>query len=111
MIRNIPNHYTQLTMVRELEGLGFQDSYDFLYVPLDKGTNGSVGYPAALARVSAAACWGQMRGSVTGCGAAVPLQGLEANLRHYRNAAVTSTGNQGKCNGPIVIANLARSLG
>jgi len=124
MIRNIPNHYTQLTMVRELEGLGFQDSYDFLYVPLDKGTNGSVGY-CFVNFISPE--WAQRctqvfvgrpferqrrdRRSKVAVVSIAHLQGLEANLRHYRNAAVTSTGNQGKCNGPIVIANLARSLG
>jgi len=124
MIRNIPNHYTQSNMVRELEGLGFQNSYDFLYVPIDKGTLGSVGYcfvnfvnpdwAARCAQVFDGRPFERQRRDRRGKVAVVSvahLQGLEANMRHYRNAAVTGTGQQGKGNGPVVIASLARALG
>merc|ERR1719329_1251202 len=45
MIRNIPNVYSQRDLVAELEALGFcQESFDFLYLPVDNGTKSNVGY-------------------------------------------------------------------
>lgn len=124
MIRNIPNHYTQASMVRELEGLGFQGSYDFLYVPIDKGTMGSVGYcfvnfvtpewASHCARTFDGRPFSRQSRDKRGKVATVSvahLQGLEANLRHYRNSAVAGVGQHGKHKGPMVIASLSRALG
>merc|ERR1712196_401809 len=44
MIRNLPNRYTQRQLISELEDLGFAGTFDFLYLPLDKGTMSNVGY-------------------------------------------------------------------
>jgi len=45
MLRNIPNRYTQAELISELEGLGFgSGSFDFFYLPVDKGTSSNVGY-------------------------------------------------------------------
>merc|ERR1719277_2350412 len=44
MIRNIPNRYSQDELIDELEGLGFTDTFDFFYSPIDVGTMGNVGY-------------------------------------------------------------------
>jgi len=44
MLRNIPNRYTQLELIEELESLGFVSCFDFLYAPTDFGTMGNVGY-------------------------------------------------------------------
>eukprot|EP00929_Paragymnodinium_shiwhaense_P110138 TRINITY_DN7688_c0_g2_i1.p1 TRINITY_DN7688_c0_g2~~TRINITY_DN7688_c0_g2_i1.p1 ORF type:complete len:528 (+),score=168.21 TRINITY_DN7688_c0_g2_i1:95-1678(+) len=33
MLRNIPNKYTQAMVIEELEGLGFKDTFDFVYCP------------------------------------------------------------------------------
>lgn len=123
MIRNIPNHYTQSHMVRELETLGFNSTYDFLYVPIDKGTLGSVGY-CFVNFVNSA--WASRcvqvfnnrpfertrrdrRGKVAMVSVA-HLQGLEANLRHYKDTAVVGSAQPGKGNGPMIVASLARSL-
>merc|ERR1712217_910075 len=44
MIRNIPNRYTQQQVMMELDSLGFAESYDFFYAPMDKQTKCTVGY-------------------------------------------------------------------
>jgi len=45
MIRNIPYHYTQEQLMRELANLGFTSMcYDFLYLPSCKGKRSNVGY-------------------------------------------------------------------
>ena len=38
MIRNIPNRYTQKQFAQELIQNGFEDKFDFLYLPIDTAT-------------------------------------------------------------------------
>lgn len=120
MIRNIPNRYTQNELILELEALGFASTFDFLYVPLDKGTMSNVGY-AFVNFVDpswATKCMEAFHGyhfkrhrKVSGKIAAVSIahiQGLEANLAHYKNAAVNTA--KMKQRRPLVMANISRSL-
>jgi hypothetical protein len=44
MIRNIPSRYTQQELVLDLKDLGLTGTFDFLYIPVDKGTSANVGY-------------------------------------------------------------------
>lgn len=44
MIRNIPNFLTQRQLINMLGGRGLAGCFDFLYIPLDKGTMANVGY-------------------------------------------------------------------
>jgi len=44
MIRNIPNHYSQHQIMKELEVLGFAGTFDFFYAPMDRSTKCTVGY-------------------------------------------------------------------
>jgi hypothetical protein len=118
MIRNIPNRYTQSDLLAELESAGFADTFDFLYLPVDRGTMGSVGYAFVnfIDHVWAAKCKSQFEGHRfrghrrnSGKPAKVSvahLQGLEANLRHYERAAVSLS--EEKALRPMVKANLAR---
>lgn len=115
MIRNIPNRYTQQEMIEELDSLGFAGSFDFFYAPIDFGTMGNVGY-AFVNFVDprwAARCCEQLDGFVFGkhqqrtrkkvaTVSVAHLQGLQANIRHYENAAVTGRARSRRC-GPVIM--------
>jgi len=44
MVRNIPNRYRQKELVIELNQNGLKNTYDFVYLPMDKSTTSNVGY-------------------------------------------------------------------
>lgn len=44
MLRNIPNKYTQDTLIDEIDSVGFEGTYDFIYLPIDVRNNANVGY-------------------------------------------------------------------
>jgi hypothetical protein len=102
MIRNIPNKCSQRELIAELETVGFQGCFDFLYIPLDLGTMSNVGYafvnfthPAHAARCMEVLPQHHFRRQrKMGKGVAVcaaHMQGLEANLRHYEKSAVNTS--------------------
>lgn len=123
MIRNIPNRYTQRELMRELELLGFAGSFDFFYAPIDTGTMGNVGY-AFVNFVDPT--WAEYcRQMVDGYSfkkhqqkarrkvatvSVAHIQGLQANIRHYENAAVNGSARSKRC-GPVIMANIAGALG
>mmetsp|Transcript_55038 Transcript_55038/g.128755 ORF Transcript_55038/g.128755 Transcript_55038/m.128755 type:complete len:422 (+) Transcript_55038:116-1381(+) len=121
MIRNIPNRYTQRELIAELEELGFTGTFDFLYVPLDKGTMSNVGYAFVnfIDALWAKKCFEEFQNHrfkqhrrVSSKVAAVSvahIQGLEANLAHYKNAAVNSA--KMKQLRPVIMANISKVLG
>jgi len=121
MIRNIPNRYTQRELIRELEHLGFGGAFDFLYVPVDKGTMCNVGYAFVnfLDHDQAARCMTvfdnysfakhrKARGKIATVSVAY-IQGLEANIRHYEHAAVSGS-TRSRQRGPVIMASIAKSL-
>jgi hypothetical protein len=102
MIRNIPNRCTQRGLIKTLEGLGFVDTFDFLYLPVDRGTLTSVGYAFVNFVTAAHAercfhvlqnysfkkhCKGPEKFAAVSY---AHLQGLEANLAHYEKAAIST---------------------
>jgi len=102
MIRNIPNKCSQRELIAELESVGFQGCFDFLYIPLDLGTMANVGYaflnfthPSHAARCMEVLPKHHFRRqckvgkAVAVC--AAHMQGLEANLRHYEKSAVNTS--------------------
>jgi len=114
MIRNIPNRYTQREFVREVDDLGFAGTYDFLYLPIDKGTLCNVGYAFVnfLEPQDAVRCsevfhnyvfqrYRKARGKIAAVSIA-HLQGLDANLQHYQNSAVNMAPRI-KQRGPLII--------
>jgi len=123
MIRNIPNRYTQRELIRELKSLGFTGTFDFLYVPVDKGTMCNVGYAFVnfIDHVWANRCMQtfenypfkkhrKARGKVASVSVA-HIQGLEANVRHYENAAVNSGAvPRLRQRGPVIMASIEKSL-
>ena len=120
MIRNIPNRYSQRDLIAELEDLGFGGKFNFLYIPLDKGTMANVGYAFVnfIDKESAKQCMDafydyrfkrhrKTSGKVASVSAA-HLQGLEANLAHYERAVVNTA--KLKQRRPVVIANISSTL-
>ena len=44
MIRNIPNRYTQSELMQEIKEAGFDNKFDFFYLPMDHETHANFGY-------------------------------------------------------------------
>jgi RNA recognition motif-containing protein len=120
MIRNIPNQYAQKDFIQELDSLGFEGTYNFLYIPVDKKTAASCGYGFInfIDHHWAAKCASVFQDYLLtpkkGKGkyaevSAAHLQGLEANIAHYRNTKIL--GGCGRKSGrvcaPLIIESLA----
>ena len=97
MLRNIPNKYTQPTLLQALDAKKFDGLYDFFYLPVDYKNHCNMGYafinfvspdaarrfmqsfkgyqlPAKSSKVCDT-CWAR-------------VQGLKSNVEHYRNSPV-----------------------
>mmetsp|Transcript_46905 Transcript_46905/g.131946 ORF Transcript_46905/g.131946 Transcript_46905/m.131946 type:complete len:264 (-) Transcript_46905:128-919(-) len=122
MIRNIPNRYSQRELIAELEALGFAGSFDFFYAPIDSGTMGNVGYAFVnfvdpywaehCQRTLTGYAFKKHQQKVRRKIATVSvahLQGLQANIRHYENAAVNGR-NRSKCYGPVIMTAIASAM-
>lgn len=132
MIRNVPNRYMPRELLTEIEDMGFSGTFNFLYLPMDrhgwrrqrgtgkKGTPSNVGYafvnfvdPATAQRFMTLAQGYTFKGAGPGRTAVISvahIQGLEANMAHYENAAVNG-GAPGEREGPILLPALAPALG
>jgi len=120
MIRNIPNRYNQKEFVREFESLGFGGTFDFLYLPMDRKSHASVGYcfvnfvdghwAARCAEVFENYTFKmQKKGKERTTSVSVAhLQGLEANILHYKNSFVI--GRAGRHPGPLIAPHLSSCL-
>jgi len=117
MIRNIPGKYTQDDLMQDLSDKNFAHTYDFLYLPMDKGTGAGVGYAFVnfidntVAAKFTKSFDGyrfsrQQRSSKKLAKISVAhLQGLEKNLQHYKNAAVNAPNEQRRR--PVIIASIS----
>jgi hypothetical protein len=99
MVRNIPNLYTQKTLLSEVCRRGFAGSYDFFYLPMDFNKNSNAGYAFAnFVDVEAVAKFREefdnkrldLAPGSTKFIQVVPatLQGYEANYQHFAHSAV-----------------------
>lgn len=117
MLRNIPNRYTQKELMAEIESLGFAGTFNFFYSPMDTGSMGNVGYAFVnfVDGVPADRFFQTLPGhqfrkhqqrnkpKVASVSEA-HLQGLEANVQHYAQAAVN---NRGRSRRPVVMPLLS----
>ena len=103
MLRNIPNKYTQNTLLQEIDDLGFSGTYDFFYLPMDMHNRSNVGYafinfmkPADAARfhdVFSEHHFQRFQSRKISSVCTAHVQGLMENLRHFENRAVTHARN------------------
>lgn len=101
MIRNIPNRYTQKQFVQELVALGFEDMFDFLYLPIDTATEANVGYAFVnfINEATAQHALGVFQQyrfakyrhvtSKIGTVSVAHMQGYDKNVKHYEKTQVT----------------------
>lgn len=118
MVRNIPGNYEQQDLLEDLFCLGFRGTFDFLYLPLDRNTNTTVGYGFVnfVNSTFASRCMAALQGysfqrndsSRVRRAAASPayIQGLEANMQHYRKAAIMNA--KQKHRRPLVLSLASR---
>merc|ERR1719191_27646 len=96
MVKNLHNKVNQFELLTELHANGFDNTFDFLYLPIDTDTNANKGYAfinfsePGFARMFKQAFEGrrmQMFNSdkVVSVSAAT-LQGFDSNYAHYVNA-------------------------
>lgn len=100
MLRNIPNKYSQRMLLDEINNLGFEGLYDFFYLPIDYRNKCNVGYcfVSFVHNDAARRFMEKMIGyklpgfnSQKICEVSwARVQGLKANIQHYRNSPVNS---------------------
>jgi hypothetical protein len=105
MLRNIPNKYTQNSLMQEINDHGFAETYDFFYLPMDVHNRSNVGYsfinfkhPDDAKRFQLAFSshrFQRFHSKKIGSVCPAHVQGLDANLRHFENRAVTQARNDG----------------
>merc|ERR1719201_1340976 len=103
MLRNIPNKYAQHTLLQEINSLGFAGTYNFFYLPMDVQNRSNVGYAfinfemsedaLRFRRVFAEHRFQRFHSRKIGSVCVAHVQGLEENLRHFENRAVTQARN------------------
>jgi len=102
MIRNVPNRYDRTLLMQELDELGFQGKYDFVYLPIDNSTQWNVGYAFVNFDVSedARRCMAMLEGHQffrfrqnnkrVAQVSVAHIQGLEKNLAHCSGTSLFS---------------------
>lgn len=98
MMRNLPNKVTQQQLLSEMNESGFENTYDFLYLPIDADTNANRGYAfinfttPEMAMTFKMHFEGQKLSNFHSRKilSVMPatLQGFEANYAHYSSAHV-----------------------
>merc|ERR1719265_2756223 len=103
MLRNIPNKYTQAKLLNEIDQCGFEGMYNFFYLPMDVHNRSNVGYAFINFTLEADAaqfqahfsqhCFQRFHGRKLSTVCSAHVQGLEQNIRHFENRAVTHAKN------------------
>jgi len=101
MVRNVPNCYTQGDLVAELDEMGLGDTYDFLYMPMDKASKASIGYafvnfldPVWSFRFSeliAGHMFAKHRKNKEASASVAHMQGFLPNVAYYQQCAFRSS--------------------
>jgi len=99
MLRNIPNKYDQKMLLDELHQAGFENTYNFFYLPMDLRNNANVGYafinfvkPEDFERFSKGFQGHQFKqgGKRTAAVSPAVVQGFSANVRNLAKKKVTA---------------------
>lgn len=120
MLRNIPCKYMQGNLLREIDQMGFEGTYDFFYLPLDTRNKTSVGY----AFVNFLDEKDAERFTTTFTGyrfqrhqnekiaevSPAKIQGLRNNVMHFANSAVVNARNS-KCRPIVLQSGIKRDFG
>jgi len=103
MLRNIPNRYTQASLLQEINKAGFEGTYDFFYLPMDTQNRTNVGYafinfvsPEELERFTMLFAGYSFEDHASQKVARVSLahiQGFIENVRHFSHRAVSQSRN------------------
>ena len=103
MIRNIPNRYTQSELMTELKEAGFEDKFDFFYLPMDHETHANFGYAfinfvdeqdvAPFTKKFNGLKLNRFTSNKIIQIVPAQLQGFQANLQHYCKKAVCTDDN------------------
>jgi hypothetical protein len=103
MLRNIPNKYTQAKLLQELDENGFAGTYNFFYLPMDVHNRSNVGYAFINFNFAPDAerfrhefslhRFQRFHSRKVGTVCPAHVQGLDENLRHFENRAVTQAKN------------------
>eukprot|EP00419_Tripos_fusus_P030165 CAMPEP_0172705066 /NCGR_PEP_ID=MMETSP1074-20121228/42241_1 /TAXON_ID=2916 /ORGANISM="Ceratium fusus, Strain PA161109" /LENGTH=369 /DNA_ID=CAMNT_0013527339 /DNA_START=102 /DNA_END=1211 /DNA_ORIENTATION=- len=99
LLRSLPTDFTRADLVELLEDEGFDGTFDFVYLPIDFGSEACLGYAFVNFRCpgDARRCWEIFSGltdwgrpSEKACQVmwAEPCQGLEAHVERYRSSPV-----------------------
>lgn len=109
MIRNIPNKFKNQDLMEKIDVAGFSGMYDYLYVPIEARGRSNIGYAFVNFLTQQIAekfmkdidgyRFGQVNSTKRASCAAARVQGLEANIEHYRASFVQGSG------APIVFQN------
>eukprot|EP00437_Effrenium_voratum_P011483 CAMPEP_0181455848 /NCGR_PEP_ID=MMETSP1110-20121109/30965_1 /TAXON_ID=174948 /ORGANISM="Symbiodinium sp., Strain CCMP421" /LENGTH=295 /DNA_ID=CAMNT_0023580237 /DNA_START=15 /DNA_END=903 /DNA_ORIENTATION=+ len=103
MLRNIPNRYSQASLLQEIDAAGYEGTYDFFYLPMDTQNRTNVGYafinfltPQDLERFMtgfAAYAFQQHCSQKLAQVSLAHIQGFIENIRHFSNRAVAHSRN------------------
>mmetsp|Transcript_9227 Transcript_9227/g.20591 ORF Transcript_9227/g.20591 Transcript_9227/m.20591 type:complete len:449 (-) Transcript_9227:8-1354(-) len=103
MLRNIPNKYSQNSLMQEINDCGFKGTYNFFYLPMDVHNRSNVGYAfinfeepedaEQFRQQFAEHRFARYHSHKIGTVSVAHVQGLHANLRHFENRAVTQARN------------------
>lgn len=99
MLRNLPNNYTRAMLLTLVEAEGFAGKYDFVYLPIDFGSQAGLGYtfinfvtPGDALRCFAVfegfSNWVLPSDKVCSVTWGMPHQGLQSHIERYRNSPV-----------------------
>jgi RNA recognition motif 2 len=98
MIKNIPNRYSQSTLLAEIDSLGFFDKYDFCHMPIDMVNSCNVGYAfinfidpldcQKFAQIMKDYKFRTFRSRKLGTCVPAHIQGLDNNLQHFSKTRV-----------------------
>mmetsp|Transcript_24798 Transcript_24798/g.62158 ORF Transcript_24798/g.62158 Transcript_24798/m.62158 type:complete len:442 (-) Transcript_24798:325-1650(-) len=104
MLRNIPNKYTQNTLLQEIDAFGFFGSYDFFYLPMDVHNSSNVGYAfinflsptdaERFRKVFGSHRFQKFQSRKISSVCSAHVQGLDENLKHFDKRAVTHARNE-----------------